>query len=92
LHTEQGDALLGDFGAASLLASHDEHAAALQRLEVRAFGILLGELIARCDAGPRFDAVIARLGQLRDDCVQICPSARPLFGTIVARTTSGFDD
>ena len=92
LHTEQGDALLGDFGAASMLASHDEHGEALQRLEVRAFGIMLGELLERCDAGVGFDAVIAPLGRLRDDCVQTCPSARPLFGTIVARTTSGLDD
>jgi hypothetical protein len=85
LHTEQGDALLGDFGAASLLASHDEHAEALQRLEVRAFGLLLGELLERCDAGAAFDAVIAQLGQLRDDCVQSEPSARPLFDAILGR-------
>jgi hypothetical protein len=88
LHTEQGDALLGDFGAASLLACHDEHAAALQRLEVRAFGILLGELLERCDAGAGFDAVIARLGQLRNDCLQSEPSARPLFSDVVRRLSA----
>lgn len=42
-------ALLGDFGAASLYDLHDrELAQGLERLEVRAFGCLLEELLARC--------------------------------------------
>ena len=49
LHTGQGDALLGDFGAASFFAPDaGPLALGLQRLEVRAFACLLEELLARC--------------------------------------------
>jgi hypothetical protein len=51
LHGGQGQALMGDFGAASFYATGDQTLAdALQRLEVRAFGCLLEELLDRCDA------------------------------------------
>ncbi len=49
LHSEAGDALLGDFGAASFFAPEDrQRAEALQRFEVRAFACLLEELLERC--------------------------------------------
>lgn len=80
LHTSDGSALLGDFGAASMFASNGPQAAALQRLEVRAFGLLLGELMARCD-GP----VPARLARLQEACVQSDLGARPLFNDIVGQ-------
>lgn len=77
LHTDRGDALLGDFGAASLYARGSAQGEALERLEVRAFGLLLGELIERC---AEVDAsVLARLGELQGRCVQPVPGARPLF-------------
>ena len=51
LWNAQGDCLLGDFGAASFHATADTlQTRALQRIEVRAFGILLGELLARIDS------------------------------------------
>ncbi|WP_373988168.1 leucine-rich repeat-containing protein kinase family protein [Duganella sp. BuS-21] len=50
LHCDQGRTLLGDFGAASFYDPAGPHAAALQTLEVRAFGCLLEELLDRCDA------------------------------------------
>lgn len=77
LHTSRGDALLGDFGAASLYARGGVQGAALERLEVRAFGLLLGELVECCvdmDA-----SVLARLGELQGRCVQPVPVARPVF-------------
>jgi hypothetical protein len=87
LHTSRGDALLGDFGAASLFARDGAQGEALERLEVRAFGLLLGELIERCaDADADADAdtaVLARLAQLQARCVQATPGARPLFADIV---------
>lgn len=85
LHTQDGDALLGDFGAASLLATEDPHADAMQRLEVRAFGLLLEELMARCDAGADASALVAGLAVLVRDCVQADPTARPMFAEIVER-------
>lgn len=46
---QDGDTLLGDFGAASFHAPNaGPTASALERLEVRAFGILLEELLACC--------------------------------------------
>jgi hypothetical protein len=80
LHTSRGDALLGDFGAASLFARDSTQGEALERLEVRAFGLLLGELIERCaDADA---AVLARLAQLQVSCVHPAPGVRPLFADI----------
>ncbi|MBE7245718.1 MAG: serine/threonine-protein kinase [Actinomycetospora chiangmaiensis] len=46
-----GTAVLGDFGASSTLPE-GEAGQALARIETRAFGILLGELLDRCEAPP----------------------------------------
>ncbi len=74
----QGDCLLGDFGAASFLPRHDAGlAAALQRLEVRAFGCLLEELLDFCDAPS------AVLRDLQARCLQNDVAQRPLFATIL---------
>ena len=48
---ETGDAVLGDFGAASLLPATRE-SEALQRIEVRAWGLLFGEVLERCAEEP----------------------------------------
>lgn len=47
LHDGAGQALLGDFGAASFVGT-GANAPALERIEVRAFGYLLEELLDRC--------------------------------------------
>jgi hypothetical protein len=83
LHNASGNALLGDFGAASFLALRDpSQAHALQRLEVRAFACLLEELLERCDL--QEDAVLAweTLAKLKTACLQEPPCARPLFAEI----------
>jgi len=74
-----GEAVLSDFGAASFLQGRKDDAA-WQRLEVRAWGLLLGELLERCDAGMPADS---RLRQLHQDCVQQHPSARPLMAEVM---------
>ena len=83
LHNAQGEALLGDFGAASFLAL-DDHALAhaLQGLEVRAFACLLEELLARCT--PPAEAALAweTLVNLKTACFHETPSERPLFADI----------
>jgi hypothetical protein len=90
LRNTNGDSLLGDFGAASFYALADTaRADALQRLEVRAFGCLLEELVARVDsAAPAQDnggpSPLARMAALRDACLSPVPSARPLFPEIAA--------
>ncbi|UWH30013.1 leucine-rich repeat-containing serine/threonine-protein kinase [Aeromonas veronii] len=73
-------ALLGDFGAASLYDRCDrERAVGLERLEVRAFGCLLEELLAHCDTqGSQLDG----LHQLKAACLSELPAERPDFAYI----------
>ena len=84
LHCEDGRVLLGDFGAASFYDPAGAQALALQRLEVRAFGFLLEELLERCDAPP---AQLLQLLQLQAACVHADSASRPLFAEIVERLT-----
>ena len=92
LHTGEGHALLGDFGAASFFAPDaGPLALALQRLEVRAFACLLEELLARCrpsadepDA-PEAQAqqtTLQALADLQAACAHPDPATRPLFADI----------
>ena len=80
LATPAGDALLGDFGAASFCDPASAAAPALQRLEARAFGCLLEELLAHCPAGD--PATLAQLADLQRRCVQPEVAGRPLFAEI----------
>ncbi|MBJ7589464.1 leucine-rich repeat-containing protein kinase family protein [Aeromonas veronii] len=73
-------ALLGDFGAASLYDRCDrERAMGLERLEVRAFGCLLEELLAHCDTQ---DSLLDGLHQLKAACLSELPAERPDFAYI----------
>ncbi len=80
-----GHSLLGDFGAASSYDQNDiNQALALERLEVRAFGCLLEDLLDRCastDTGVQH-LVIDRLKSLQKDCLHTLPAQRPLFTDI----------
>lgn len=81
-----GQALVGDFGAASFLPAGDEDLArGLQRLEARAFACLLEELTARCDAASSADAAtLEALTALQTRCLSLLPGERLLFSQIVA--------
>lgn len=77
---ELARALLGDFGAASLYDRCDrERAVGLERLEVRAFGCLLEELLAHCDTQ---DSLLDGLHQLKAACLSELPADRPDFAYI----------
>ncbi|OLF53134.1 leucine-rich repeat-containing protein kinase family protein [Pseudomonas chlororaphis] len=83
LWNAQGDCLLGDFGAASFHALADtEETRALQRIEVRAFGILLEELLERIDSGLGPERR-ERLAVLVSDCCQPQVLARPGFAEVL---------
>jgi hypothetical protein len=83
LHDGAGGALLGDFGAASVYDVNDRaRAARLERLEVRAFGYLLGELLARCE--PRAWEGSHALDALAAACLNEDIDARPSFGEVSA--------
>jgi hypothetical protein len=79
LHDEHGRSLLGDFGASSFYDPDGTQALPLQRLEVRAFGFLLEELIARSSAAPD------ELTRLQAACVRDDAASRPLFAEIESR-------
>ena len=72
-----GGAVLSDFGAASARPAGPA-GDALERLEVRAVGILLGELAARCTGAG------ADLRVLQTACCAPQPTARPLMREVCA--------
>ncbi|MCJ2080056.1 leucine-rich repeat-containing protein kinase family protein [Methylobacterium sp. J-090] len=72
-----GDAVLSDFGAACRLPE-GAGGEALQRIEVRAWGILLGELLARCPSP------LSDLTALAETCVQAEVARRPLMAEVAA--------
>ena len=82
----QGEALLGDFGAAAFYAAGTEAekatASALQRIEVRAFGCLLEELVTRCDASRAQSDAILAMSALQHRCLLPKVGDRPLFTEI----------
>ncbi len=87
LYTAAGEGLLGDFGAASLFDPAEQPTAqALQRLEVRAFGVLLEELLdlVAGEAHPGAAAADTSdvLRHLQQQCQQTIPWQRPLFADI----------
>jgi hypothetical protein len=71
-----GDSRLSDFGAASFLPP-GEAGIALQRIEVLAWGILLGELLDRCTEEP------PALRALQQQCVATDTAARPLMAEAI---------
>lgn len=76
-----GEALLSDFGAATLLPRHDPAlAAALRALEVRAFGLWLHELLAHAPASPLCTGWAA----VAQACVQPVPARRPGMAEVAA--------
>ena len=71
--------MLGDFGAASFYVAGSSSGAALERLEVRAFGCLLEELMAHCELPVSLNK---ELGVLMHDCLREAPAARPDFAKV----------
>ena len=70
-----GGCLLGDFGAATFYRDGEP----LERIEARAFGCLLEELLERMEGGDRERAV---LEDLMRQCLRDEPAARPTFAMI----------
>ncbi len=76
-----GDARLSDLGAASILPASilpasippGMAAAALRRLDVLAWGVLLAELLERCDPAPGLEPLLA----VQRACVHPEPRSRP---------------
>lgn len=92
LYSDQGQALLGDFGAASMYApTPTDSGEKYQRLEARAFGCLLEELLDRSEVPAPWAGVAGSLRELSTRCLSECPAERPLFAEIedtLARNTA----
>ncbi|UOG73227.1 leucine-rich repeat-containing serine/threonine-protein kinase [Hymenobacter tibetensis] len=85
LTTSDGECLLGDFGAACFFSpEQQEEALLLQRLEVRAFGCLLDDLLTHC-AAPATSPTVQALLELQQHCMQPTVAERPLFKEIQER-------
>lgn len=86
LHCGQGRTLIGDFGAASFYATDDSALAdSLERLEARAFGCLLEELIERCNPSPDDLGTLGLLNDLKSACLSDESEHRPFFDDITER-------
>jgi hypothetical protein len=73
-----GDALLSDFGAATLLPIDQSALAnALKALEVRAFGCLLEELVTHVHADGRHAPAVSGLEAVAQACLHPDPARRP---------------
>ena len=83
LTNEEADVLLSDFGAASNYASLSaENAAAMQGIEVRAFGCLLEDMLgSSCDSDECED-LFEPLVLLKNRCMHPKCAARPTFADI----------
>lgn len=80
LWKSDGECLLGDFGAASFYSSlSPEFGKQLERVEVRAFGCLLEELLDRCASD-----ISPQLRRLQMRCVSEDSEGRPSFAEILA--------
>lgn len=85
LYSADGNALMGDFGAASFYSRENVAIAnRLQRLEARAFGCLLEELIERCTTSSDELGVLRELNDLKSACLSENAEHRPLFAEINA--------
>jgi serine/threonine protein kinase len=81
-----GQALLSDFGAATLLPdAGSPQSLALQALEVRAFGCLLEELIALMDPAAECAGVSAGMASLAQACTGLVPAQRPAIRDVSAQ-------
>ncbi|SDG07344.1 Leucine-rich repeat (LRR) protein [Pedobacter terrae] len=79
---DEGNTLFGDFGAASFYDKSAKIAAALERIEVSAYGYLLDDLLSLKDEAVS-EEVYKMISKLRDACLAAVPSDRPDFQHLV---------
>ncbi|QHL89287.1 protein kinase [Nibribacter ruber] len=87
LVNEQGNPLFGDFGAATLYdGANRELATNLEKIEVRAFGCLLEDVLpfVTFEASAR-QKTVQELATLQEDCLQPQVTQRPSFAEIEDR-------
>lgn len=89
---DTGDrALLSDFGGATIFDPADqEHADKLQRIDVRAFGYLMQDILDRIDIreAEKYQDCVARLRHIEGKCLNPHAGARPAFTEITIQLKS----
>lgn len=78
LRNAHDECLLGDFGAASAYPARAD----LERIEIRAFGCLVEELLARIDCQQNQSETLADLQKLQKRCTEEVVADRPGFDEI----------
>ena len=80
--------LFGDFGAATFYDKSSELSANIERIEVRAFGCLLEDLLNLVDKSEIENSKYKALVNLMDDCLYSIVNQRPNFSDILAKLDS----
>lgn len=89
---DTGDALLSDFGAATVLPLERPTVChALQALEVRAFGCLLEELLAHAEPVAGQAVALEGVAALASACLHATPAARPTMAEVALSIKSCTD-
>jgi hypothetical protein len=79
---EEAHALLGDFGAATAYDRTDPNAEAIERLEVRAYGCLLEDLLNHLKFSEKEQALVSAFIRLKEECMKVEVLLRPDFEAI----------
>jgi serine/threonine protein kinase len=82
-----GESCVGDFGAASLYKPGSTVGALRERIDMRAFGVLIEELVSRIAPTTDKETTIAKLQNLGADCMNENTKQRPSFAEIDAFLT-----
>ena len=85
---EDANPLFGDFGAASLYDKNDTKASLLERIEVRAFGCLLEDLLTYIDQETINQDTLNALVRLKEDCMHEEVEKRPSLMSICKELSS----
>jgi serine/threonine protein kinase len=81
LYNENGDNLFGDFGAATFYYKESKEAELIEKIEVRAYGCLLEDLLMNTNTD-KLNATFKILEEIKDNCMQENILARPNFYSI----------
>jgi hypothetical protein len=79
LFDSNGDHLIGDFGAATIYNKESKYAESIEKIEVRAYGYLLDDLLSHSNESTK---TLVKLNQIKDQCLNELVNERPTFSDI----------
>lgn len=85
----EGNAILGDFGGA-VCYDREKDTTLYERLEVRAFGCMVEEMLERCSDCENHPDITGRLQKLCDETMQPSVEKRPLFNEVLSQLNNLF--